>query len=575
MKKTNIKNLRTPKKAIVLTILLASICNASFGANIIYAPTTATISPASDIDTTYTTPESEIITTITADASAINTVTVFNIVEDNGNYYCYENGSMVRSAWRKISKYSYAQYSSVDLFPNDYIWVYFQSNGRAIKAATNSIKRTNIDNVPYAFNEYGQMLQGFFNDNGEMWDEGQDEDPFCLINGNEGLYHADESTGVLTSGWYKLNGTTSRYVNKQSIWLYFNPSNYKSVRSTGSNYKSLKIGNDTYAFDDMGVMLTGFEPAKYNEEHGGSTTNVPYFGSDGAEIKSGFVNVDMSDDLNSEIYQEIEDNYDDITIYLSKSGKMYIDQIKKIGTYYYGFDDYGIVVKGLSVWRNGEYVATIDMDSTSGKHFIIDGSYVDKNGSTQTLSSGDAVHYFDIQSGKRLTNSSKLEFYDGTYTYAASNTGGYNGTNSKKYYSHGLLLKPNEGAKYGAYIENPTKTSYSMSELSGNAKVVNSSGTVQSTNTALKDENDYYWLLNGSTFINLYTVNVKYSGGTYYFKSTNTNGNETWIAFGEKDINGRTCVKTVTPNGTRVTGGAVSAYQVEIPDDSTINFYLN
>ena len=576
MKKKCYKNSIFFKAISLLVFTTLSITEVFAASNIIYAPTTSTtVSPYNYYDDSSTiTPESEVVSFITEDASSINTVTVFSIVEDNGNYYCYENGAMVKNAWRKISKYSYMQYAPVELFPNDYIWAYFQSNGRAIKSSSNTVKRTNINGYPYAFNEYGQMLQGFFNDSGEMWDERSEEDPFYLISDKDNLYHADEYSGILTTGWYKMNGTTSRYENKQSIWLYFNPSNYRSVRSTSSNYRSLKLNNNTYAFDDLGVMLTGFEPAKYNEEHGGSTTNIPYFGSDGAEVKNGFIEVDMSDDINSEIYQDIEDSYEDITIYLSKNGKMYINQIRKIGSYYYGFDNYGVVVKGLSVWKNNEYVATIDTDGTNGKDFIISGTYVDKSGSTHTLSSDESVHYFDKSSGKRLTSTSKLDFSDETYSYAASSSGGYNGTNNKKYYSHGILLKPINGAKYGAYILNSTKTNYTMSELSGNAKVVNSSGTVQSSSSGLKDENDEYWLVNGSTLINIYTVNVKNSGGTYYFKSTNTSGSETWIKFGEKDIYGRTCVANVVPNGTIQSNGAKSSYQTSLGSDSALNFYI-
>ena len=106
-------------------------------------------------------------------------------------------------------------------------------------------------------------------------------------------------------------------------------------------------------------MLTGFEASQYNEEHGGTLRNV-YFGSDGAEIKNGFFNVDLSDDYAYDKYEEYEDTDEDITIYLSKSGQVYTNMIKKIGSAYYGFNHNGVLLKGLTVWDSNGYVATID-----------------------------------------------------------------------------------------------------------------------------------------------------------------------------------------------------------------------
>ena len=589
MKKSSLKKLNILTLAFVLT--LSNV--ATFAeANIIVAPTRApetiparsnntysesvspgnVISPRSiDYQDSATSPASQVVSSYTYEAASVDSISILDIVENNNNFYCYQNGAMVTDGWRKISRSSFAEFAPVDSYYDSYIWAFFTSNGKAIKAGSEKIRKATIGNNTYAFNEYGQLLLGFFNDNGEMWNESTSEDPFDLLDDRNSLYHADEFTGALTTGWYHMRNTTSRYPNKDSIWLYFNPSTFKITRSTGSNYKSLKIDGSNYAFDDKGVMLTGFEASQYNEDHGGSSKTV-YFASDGREVRNGFYNVDMSDDYAYERYEEYDDSDEDITIYLSKSGQVYKNMIKKIGSAYYGFDENGVLLRGLTVWNNSNYVATIDTEGTNGKTFISNGSYKVKNGGSNVLANTDVLQYFDYR-GKKVT-SGKIDFSDNIYVYEANNSGAINGLHNKKYYIHGLLMKP-EDSKYGVYIQNPTQSNYSMSELAkANNVVVNSSGTVQSGSQVFKDDDDKYWLVSGSTLKNVYTASIKKTGNTYYFRSTNPAGKDTWIPFGEKDIQGRTCVEQVLPNGTRLGNGAISHYQTKINSDQAMNFYI-
>ena len=526
-----------------------------------------------DNNTNIINKEAEVMSTFAYDAGSIDYITVHHIVEENNNFYCYENGLPVRNGWRKISRNSFASFAPIDKYHDSYIWAYFTSSGRAIKASSGSIKKVKIGNYDYAFNEYGQLLLGFFNDNGDMWYESESEDPFDLLDDRNSLYHANESSGVLTSGWYKMRNTTSRYPNKDSIWLYFSPSTFKITRSTSNNYKSLTINGNTYAFDDNGVMLTGFEASKYNEEHGGTIKNV-YFGMDGAEIKNGFFNLNMDDEYTYEMFEDYEEQYDDddITIYLNKNGRIYRNMIKKIGASYYGFDQNGVLLKGLTVWNGREYVATVDTDSTNGKDFMSKGIYCQKYGGMSTLSNNDVLHYFDYN-GKRIT-SGKIDLSDNTYTYVANNSGAITGTHNKKYYVYGLLVKPEE-SKYGVYIKNPTKTNYTMSEVADSDNiVVNSNGSVLNGSDVLKDDDDNYWLINGNKLINVYNTNIRKSGEVCYFRSTGQNGRDEWIPFGDKDAYGRTCVEAVTPNGTRLADEAISSYQTKIHSDQAINFYI-
>lgn len=564
----------------------------TFAANIIYSPTiqeTAStslpqgsaevVSPSANVYNSQVTTDAQVIADVYT-AISVDYDHILDIIEDGNNFYCIDpNGTMVRSGWRKIGKASFAHYAPVEDFPYNYIWAYFTTSGRAVKATGGNMKRYKIGNYTYAFNEYGQLLTGFFNESGEMWNSLHDNSPLDLLDGDSGnLYYADENYGNLKSGWMRIDNTKEEiYPNKTFLWLYFNPSNFRLVRSTGNNYKSVNIDGLTYAFDDLGIMLTGLEAYYYNESHGGNTSKMVYFAEDGHEIKNGFVNIDYesSEDTWSEIYDDEDYEDEDITVYLSRTGAMYRNTIKKIGSSYYGFDENGVLVKGLSVWNNGNYIGTVSLDETSGKDFISMGIYHDKRNGTSTLSADDTIHYFD-SNGKRRTNAT-LHFDDESYTYEASSNGGYNQVANKKCYSHGLLLKPPSGIRYGVYVSNPTQNSYNMEELvNADATVVGSNGqAVSSTGNAMRDEDDNYWLVSGSKLLNVYEVSVRKSGGSYQFRGTGNNGNETWVDFGEKDANGKTCVLQVTPNGTRLSNGAITAYQTRISSDSALNFKIS
>lgn len=558
------------KNLIIVFVLILNIN--TFAANIIYSPKTAKTD-----ETTSVTPQSvynEQVENMGPAASGVDseesyqsssTISdkTYSILEKDNNLYCYENNIPVSNVWCMVDKHIFSQFAPTDNFEGDYIWAYFGAGGKAVKGSSGSFKKVKIDGKYYAFNEYGQMLCGFFNNSADMWLERDNEDPFDLISSGDNLYHADEKTGELTTGWYKFNGTTSRYENKNTIWMYFNPSNHRAVRTTGNEFKSMTIDGKTYGFDDNGVMLTGFEGMAYNESHGGSTSKQVYFADDGAEVKAGFVSVNLDDETIEERYDE---SYEDVTIYLNKSGKMYKDTINNVNGSYYGFDPNGAVVKGLSVWRDGKYIATIDTESTDGKKFATSGYYVKKDGSSGSLSSNDVVIYFDKVDGKRKTSVTSIEFSDENYGFAGSNSGGYNGSHSGKFYANGLLMKPAED-KYGFYIISPTKSSYSMQEICGNSSVyvINKSGSRQTSSSALKDDDDNYILLDSSGyFINIYTVPVKRNGGSYYFKSTKSGGGEDWIPFGTKDSRGKTC-KT----------GYGTDYQAHISSSMALNFYLN
>ena len=523
--------------SIILFLLL--IPNSVFADSaIIVAPTkeveiktnnNITISPSND---TYQVAES----TLTSDPGMLDMFNIYNATEDNnGHIYCVGlDGNYVKNAWRMISLYSYEYFGVLpNGFSDAYVWMYFNNTGRAIKGTTNKMRRYKIDGLNYAFNEYGMMIKGYFNDEGENWIDDNDSDPFDLLNGSNYLYYADEYTGVLKSGWKLYNEGSNKYDWKSEIWLYFNPSNFRSVRANNNYYKLQTIGNKKYAFDSNGVMLTGMESLLYDSD---SNEKIRYFNSDGSVVTNGFVSVDFDDEIAEDIFNDYD--YDeDITIYLSKNGTFYKDQVRKIDSHYYGFDENGVVIKdALTIWNNGHFVDTISSLDTDAKRFMMKNEYTNKKGERGYYIDGMTIYYFDKR-GRRV-NSAKLEFSDEDYTYTASNNGAYEGAHNKKVYCHGLMVK-SINSKYGIYMVNKNKDSYSSSELYGNYNtyVVNDRGNVQINMNGTKDDDDRYWLTNSNgNVIGVYTVKVK----TGYYYSVSTSGREEWIPFGKEDKRGKT-----------------------------------
>ena len=155
--------LRLKTSILALSVILCST-SAYADAAIVYAPTKAPQLPASETvaaeQYNYNDDKNaEVAIIYEYNSGTIDYITVYNIVEENGSYYCYENGALVRDGWRMIDKRSYAQVAPVDNYNASYIWVYFTSNGKALKASSGKIKKAKFGSYTYAFNEYGTRMR--------------------------------------------------------------------------------------------------------------------------------------------------------------------------------------------------------------------------------------------------------------------------------------------------------------------------------------------------------------------------------------------------------------------------------
>ena len=187
------------------------------------------------------------------------------LLEDyNGSmYYFNDDGEMVKNTWVAVDPLQVS-----DPYPNGptvYLY-YFGANGKAYKASDYIVRKI-IDGKKYLFDANGRMLSGWISETGEMYNEVDfSDDPFVGF-----LYYAgDETDGVLREGWmpYEDGSFDDRYYEKEVIWFYFNKNNNKKTYSENSeSYNQKKIGGKTYAFDENGVMLTGWEAEKATKYH--------------------------------------------------------------------------------------------------------------------------------------------------------------------------------------------------------------------------------------------------------------------------------------------------------------------
>lgn len=466
----------------------------------------------------------------------------------NGNaYYFGSNGAMVTNTWVAIDS---ALVENQDDYVPDNYWYYFQASGKAMKGASGNIKKTTVDGKKYAFNEYGQMCVGWFGQDGKTVNPDDESNPFI----NADYYAGGDNDGVLRAGWVTyydgFDGDSEYETEYTNLYFYFNTSNNKKETT-----KTKKINGRTYAFNEKGVMMSGWDVYE-NPADAGNVTGTVYFSGqdDGHQVKKGWVYTVPSYFIDSKAYNDDEEKY----MYFNNSGDIVADQFKKINGKYYVFNQNGIMKTGLIVWcaagRNGtavKYVDKLDLDWATGEELSKLGRYnlgKDDNGANQYIyvdtegrvigrdnvtkvAIGDSLklHYFG-DDGARKTGMNTVEFSDDNYTINTVGGSGDKGSGvfSKKYYSLGILLKASADIRYGIY-QTATLSMLSRQDdnwytdlRAGNYLVLTTSGSKQKGNkTAKKDADGNYWMISNtdSTLKGIYTVGVKELNSLSGFKT--------------------------------------------------------
>ena len=344
-----------------------------------------------------------------------------------------------------------------------------------------------------------------------------------------------------------------------NLYFYFNTSNNKKEVS-----KTKKINGRTYAFNDKGIMISGWDEF---ESRDAGTTGVVYFSGqdDGHQVKKGWVYTVPSYAIDLKAYNDDEEKY----MYFNNSGDIVADQFKKINGKYYAFNASGIMKTGVVIWcdagrNNGadsKFVGTIDLDWATGEELSKMGRLnlgKDNSGSSKYIyldtegyvirksTNGDEtpgvtenkdklkLHLFG-DDGARKTGMNSVEFSDDTFTLNTVGNSGDKGTGvfSKKYYSLGILLKASPDIRYGIYQtatlsmlnrqdDNWYRDLVAANPLDGSYLVLTTSGSKQKGNkTAKKDADGNYWMISNTDSIlkGIYSVGIKEDNSLSNFRT--------------------------------------------------------
>ena len=540
-----------------------------------------------------------------------NGYTVYDyLLEDyNGSiYYFNDDGEMVTNTWVAIDPYQVE--NQMDNPPTVYLY-YFGNNGKAYRARNSNLIRKTIDGKVYLFNENGQMLSGWISEDGMRYDEYNTEtDPFI----DNIYYGGDETDGVLRSGWFEMveGSITDAYYQKTSLWFYFNPNNNKKVfNNTSERYVTKKINGKSYAFDENGVMLTGWEADPENRFYHSEDTKKDNIGQ---LLRKEWVYTIPSEEISVRDFSE--DTYR--WFYSLGNGEIAKNCMKKINSNYFAFNKNGIMRSGIVIFDKSskEYIDSINIENTDGSDYIVSRYFMSVETEDYEIfdDTNHVLHYFEEDEassdyGARKVGKHIVNFADADYEFASDSRGAYNGINKKAYYQAGIKLVADPNIGMGlvlvgyrdlsngdilrdlSYINSPhpyanedefhdnNKNDYIIEYINPDYVpvfvMVDSKGQrANKINYSKKDKEKNYWMIDSDGLVEkIFDIEVKYvkNEGRWYYKSQEKGTNRTkWLKMatsndpGEEDASNK-CASTVRGEGD---------YEIYIENTYALNFRL-
>ena len=452
------------------------------------------------------------------------------LVEDDGDYYYVDsNGAMVTNRWIQLEN------DDADEDDSEYVWYYFQNNGKAYTASEgDSVSFKTINGKKYTFDDEGKMLWGWVDQNG---DRVTDEADWAT-----GLYYCGTADdGAQVTGWAKLHvldeSVEERFNDRedeeeQDYWFYFN-SNGKKVYATADNindgvYVTKTINGHKYAFDDAGVMMFEWtdEFATTTEDSTATASTWQYYNDReaGNRAKGWFYEI-PAEKLDGSAYDDAEAKW----FYSKNDGTLYANVIKTINGKKYAFNDKGEMLSGLQAIKfdsAGNMIESYKVDEESELD-----KYVDKNSGRYAGSAWDIYYFGDSADGAMKLSSQNVEIDGEVYNFYFMKTGenkgkgfgsdrvyeeyklsnGANGGNGlyveksrvyddKAVYTNGLKVTADSDLRYQA-VDVETGMTYKRSDLKGaaannNLVLINASGSIMKNKSSVKDGDDWYYSTN-------------------------------------------------------------------------------
>lgn len=390
------------------------------------------------------------------------------IEKDDNFYYVNSAGAMVTNEWRAIEN------DDPDEGEPDEWWYYFQSNGKAVKrsANSNSVKLSTLPTASgqgrFIFNEEGQMMSGWVDENGEML---TDDDAW-----RNGVYYCGENgDGRVATGWKYIEAVNDEDEKRDGdgYYFYFLTNGKKTVDQDSKNINGRK-----YRFDENGVAYFDWfnEPGTSTDSNAtpSNAVNKYYSTEEQCWLSTGWFKTVPSEEVDQQAYEDDEAHW----FYAESNGNLVTAQIKKINGQSYGFDVNGKMLHGL-------YKIEFEDNGKTIKSAEEIEEFDDLPGESDT---DVHVYYFgnSPKEGAMKTGSTTLELDGDKYYYnfekAGSKKGaGVDGIDNDSIYVKGRRLEAEDGTKYQAVSYN--NESY----------LVNTSGKLQKSKKNIKDADDMYY----------------------------------------------------------------------------------
>lgn len=403
------------------------------------------------------------------------------ICTSDGYFYADKNGRRAENRWVLVG----------DKSPNHHekAWYYFGSNGRAYVGSPGV--RRQIDGKLYVFDEEGKMQTGWFDESGNRLTAG--DSPVLY-----GAYYAGEDGALWNQEWMNYSSMPEsgrdsldsgldgiNYNAYRALWLYFD-SNCRRVKAVPNESREKVIEDNTYGFDENGVMLPWWnrlasgsntvtsvpqEPVKYYSAYNG-----------GKLLKNSWLWMYPSEGMDQRDYE----NEDYSWWHTDEKGRVYRDMIKKLHGRYYGFDKLGRMQTGFVLYQGRKnFVAQYNLDVWTSEQFKY-GDVLGLETSDLYLFGPDELNDGSMQMGNDL----KVELADGIYTFGFGKNGVAYGNGNKlqkvknSYYINGLKLAADENYGYGI-----------VQEGTDSYKIVDNEGKVIQGDRRILQDRDGSWIL--------------------------------------------------------------------------------
>lgn len=189
-----------------------------------------------------------------------------------------------------------------------------------------------------------------------------------LIQIDDDYYYVDEDGKRMQNQWFSYSqeeSVTDNY-GYETYWYYFG-SNGKAYRKKSNTFKKT-INENTYVFDEDGIMLTGFinEDGELLEDEDPFIEARYYCGGDGVMYRGKWLEYDYLDDseLRSAMAEKKYLDYDKLWLYFDSDGKKVASSSEEkltqriIDSETYGFDENGVMMTWWSQMATGSNAAT-------------------------------------------------------------------------------------------------------------------------------------------------------------------------------------------------------------------------